>query len=182
MREISLHILDIVQNSIAAGARRVEIKSTADTECDRLTVTVKDDGSGMPYDMIARITDPFVTTRTTRKVGLGLPMLKAAAEMCGGELRIESVEGKGTEVTAEFGLSHIDRMPYGDIVGTIVTIVAANPDRDFRYEHTVDGRTFVLDTADIRKELGDVPINALPVLSWLRGYLEEGIARVGAIS
>jgi len=181
MREISLHILDIVQNSIAAGANRIEIKAEADTKRDWLTVTVKDDGRGIPDDMLERITDPFVTTRTTRKVGLGLPMLKAAAEMCGGGLRIGSVEGKGTEVTAQFGLSHIDRMPYGDIVGTIVTIIAANPDRDFRYEHIVDDRVFVFDTSDIRRELDDVPINALPVLNWIRGYLEEGIARVGAI-
>jgi len=108
-------------------------------------------------------------------------MLKAAAEMCGGGLKIESVEGRGTEVTAEFGLSHIDRMPYGDIVGTIVTLIAANPDIDFRYEHTFDGRTFVLDTADVRRELGDVPINSLPVLGWLRDYLTGGVASVGVI-
>ncbi len=181
MRELSLHILDIVQNSIAAGASRIEVTARADTKNNELVISVKDNGRGMPPEMVEMVRSPFCTTRTTRKVGLGIPMLSAAAEMCGGCVQISSVLGKGTEITANFVLSHIDRMPYGDITETMLSLIAANPDISIRYEQTADGKSFYLDTAEVQRELGDVPVQAPPVLSWLRDYLNQGIAQVGAI-
>lgn len=181
MRELSLHILDIVQNSIAAEAKRIELTVTSDSELDLLNIRIKDNGRGMPPEMIEKIRSPFCTTRTTRKVGLGIPMLSAAAEMCEGGVKIDSQLGKGTEIEANFRLSHIDRMPFGDITGTILAIIAANPDVSVRYEQIVDGNRFYLDTEDVRRELGDVPIQAAPVLGWLKDYMNQGIEQIGAI-
>ncbi len=181
MREISLHILDIVQNSIVAGASRIEVVATADTVADQLTVAVKDNGRGMSPDMVEQIRSPFCTTRTTRNVGLGIPMLSAAAEMCEGAVSIVSNQGSGTKICATFRLSHIDRMPYGNITETMISLIVANPEIDIRYEQTVNGNTFCLNTADVRRELGEVPIQTPPVISWLRDYLGEGIAAVGII-
>ncbi|HOK53383.1 MAG TPA: ATP-binding protein [Armatimonadota bacterium] len=181
MREISLHILDIVQNSIAAGATRVVIGAEADNNRDLLHIYIKDNGRGMSPEMIEKVRSPFCTTRTTRKVGLGIPMLVAASEMCEGGVQIRSEPGKGTEIEATFRLSHIDRMPFGDIISTIISLVAANPELDIRYEQTVNGELFCLDMADVRRELGDVPIQSPPVLGWLKDYLNEGIGQIGTI-
>lgn len=182
MRELSLHILDIVQNSIAAEASRVDVSVTADTDDDKLTIRITDNGKGMDPDFAARITDPFVTTRRTRKVGLGIPMLMAAAELCGGTVSVQSELGKGTSTEAVFGLSHIDRAPMGDIVTTIVTVIAANPEIRLVYEHKVDRREFVLDTEEVRQQLDDVPINDPMVVQWLREHMMEGISTVGAVA
>lgn len=183
MRELSLHILDIVQNSIVANATKVEIKVAADNAKDLLSVDIKDNGKGMSPEMVEMVRSPFCTTRTTRKVGLGIPMLAAAAEMCEGCVELDSKLGVGTEIGATFKLSHIDRMPLGDITSTMMTLIVANPDIDMCYEHVVNGKSFKLNMADVRKELGDdVPIQSPPVMNWLRDYLNEGIAQVGVIS
>jgi hypothetical protein len=181
MREISLHILDIVQNSIGAGAGRIEVLVTADRVSDSLTVRITDDGRGMTSEMVSSVLSPFVTTRTTRRVGLGLPMLAAAAEMCDGDVCVSSALGKGTTVDATFKLSHIDRAPFGDITSTVIDIIAANPGISFRFEEFVDGRSFFLDTNDVQRELGDAPIQAPPVISWLKDYMNEGLALLGGI-
>jgi hypothetical protein len=181
MREISLHILDIVQNSVAAGAARIEIVVTADSSKDTLSILIKDNGKGMSPEILADVFDPFTTTRTTRKVGLGLPMLAAAAELCDGGVNISSVPGKGTEVDACFKLSHIDRAPFGDIESTIINLIAANPNIYFRYEQIVDGKSFFLDMAEVQRELGEVPVNTVPVINWLKGYFNQGIAQIGQI-
>ncbi|MEN6372739.1 MAG: ATP-binding protein [Armatimonadota bacterium] len=181
MRELSLHILDIVQNSIAAEAKRIELTVTADGKQDLLNIRIKDNGRGMTPEMVEKIRSPFCTTRTTRKVGLGIPMLSAAAEMCEGGVKIISEPGKGTEVDALFKLSHIDRMPFGDITSTMLTLIAANPGISMRYEQAVDGKSFHLDTDEVRRELGDVPIEAAPVLGWIKDYMNQGIAQTGAI-
>lgn len=182
MREISLHILDIVQNSIRAGASRIAITVEASEASDVLTVRVQDDGCGMSVDFVAKLTDPFVTTRTTRKVGLGIPMLAAAAELAGGSLSIDSEVGRGTTVEASFGLNHIDRPPFGDIVGTLVSLLVANPDASFRYDHVFNGEHFVLDTEDMKGYLGEVPVGNPLVVGWLREYIEAGISGVGQIT
>jgi hypothetical protein len=182
MREISLHILDILQNSIAVGASRIEVVAEADHKKDLLEVTITDNGRGMPAEMVEAVMSPFVTTRSTRRVGLGLPMLKAAAEACEGRVKLTSTVGVGTEVSATFRLSHIDRAPFGDIWSTMLSVIVANPETDFRYEQVVDGKSFYLDMADVRRELGDVPIQSAPVIKWLRGYFAEGVALVGMIS
>lgn len=173
MREISLHILDLAQNSIAADARNIEITIDADTAADTLIVAVSDDGKGIPAELLARVRDPFATTRTTRRVGLGIPMMEEAARACGGQLSIKSQRGKGTAIKATFRLSHVDRAPLGDIASTLVALVAANPDIRLRYVHRMDGKEFVLDTDQVRAQVSDVPINEGPVLKWLAEYVRE---------
>ena len=179
MLEISLHILDIVENSTRAGARNVAIEITEDDERDRLTVEVRDDGTGMDRETIQKALDPFYTTKTVRRVGLGLPLLSEAAERAGGSFEIESQEGEGTTVRAEFGYSHLDRQPLGNITGTIITLIAGNPEVNFIYRHTKNGKVFTLDSSEIKQELDGVPINHTDVLSFLRGRIEEGLEEIG---
>lgn len=173
MPEISLNILDVVQNSIRANAKKVEIMVSVKNDSDTLSVIIKDDGCGMSEEQLKRVTDPFFTTRTTRKVGLGISFYKFAAESTGGSFSIESKLQKGTVVTAVFGLSHIDRMPLGDINFTIYTLITLNPDIDFYYIYEVDLRKFVLDTCEFRELLGDVPLNSPEVSAYIRDYLNE---------
>lgn len=175
MRELSLHLLDLVRNSIEAGAQTLDIAVAEEPDRDRLTLTVGDDGRGMDAELAARVLDPFATTRTTRRVGLGLPLLAAAAERSNGGLSLVSTPGKGTTVRAEFQLSHIDRAPLGDIAATLVTVIAAQPTLDITYKHSVGGRSFLLATADLRSRLGDVPLSDPEVVAWLRDYLSESI-------
>ena len=138
-----------------------------------LTLRVEDDGRGMDADTLQRVRDPFYTTRTTRKVGMGIPLFRMAAEMTGGSLDIVSEPGKGTAVTASFSLSHIDRMPLGDMAGTVTALIRLNPGVDFVYRHTVDGRSFEMDTRELRAQLGDVPLSEPDVMEWIDGYLRE---------
>lgn len=173
MRELSMHILDLAQNSIAAGASSIEIEVAADVAADTLTISITDNGHGMQPDLLANVTDPFTTTRTTRKVGLGIPMMAEAARACEGNLKVHSEQGGGTRVTAEFRLLHIDRAPLGDMASTLVALIAANPDVAVRYTHRADGEKFVLDTNEIKKQLDGVPINEGPVLKWLGAYVES---------
>ena len=173
MTEISLNILDVAENSTRAGASLVTITVSADTAADRLTVIIDDDGCGMTEEQVAHVTDPFFTTRTTRKVGLGVPFFKYAAESTGGSFTIQSEPGVGTTVTAVFVLSHIDRMPLGDISSTIHTLVVYHPDTDFRYIYEYDGKSFTLDTREFREILGDVPFDTPEISSYIMEYLTE---------
>lgn len=173
MTEISLNILDVAENSTRAGASLVTITVSADTAADRLTVSIDDDGCGMTEEQVAHVTDPFFTTRTTRKVGLGVPFFKYAAESTGGSFTIQSQPGVGTTVTAVFVLSHIDRMPLGDISSTIHTLVVYHPDTDFRYIYEYDGKSFTLDTREFREILGDVPFDTPEISSYIMEYLTE---------
>ncbi|MFQ3549197.1 MAG: ATP-binding protein [Armatimonadota bacterium] len=174
MRELSMHILDLAQNSLVAGADMIEIEVIADTTKDSLKLFIKDNGKGMDEEFLAKVIDPFTTTRRTRRVGLGIPMLLQAAQSCDGSFHIDSKPGEGTQLCAEFVLSHIDRAPLGDISATIITLIAPNPDVNFRYVQKKDDKEFVLDTAYIKKELGDVPINEPSILSWISDYVKEG--------
>ena len=173
MRELSLNILDIAQNSLSAGAGLVTLTVDEDSGADSLTLRVEDDGRGMDADTLQRVRDPFYTTRTTRKVGMGIPLFRMAAEMTGGSLDIVSEPGKGTAVTASFSLSHIDRMPLGDMAGTVTALIRLNPGVDFVYRHTVDGRSFEMDTRELRAQLGDVPLSEPDVRDWIDGSLRE---------
>ena len=173
MRELSLNILDIAQNSLSAGAGLVTLTVDEDSGADSLTLRVEDDGRGMDADTLQRVRDPFYTTRTTRKVGMGIPLFRMAAEMTGGSLDIVSEPGKGTAVTASFSLSHIDRMPLGDMAGTVTALIRLNPGVDFVYRHTVDGRSFEMDTRELRAQRGDVPLSEPDVMEWIDGYLRE---------
>ena len=181
MRELALHVLDILQNTVEAGATRVTLTIHEDVPADRLTITVADNGRGMDAETVARVTNPFYTTRTTRHVGLGLPLYAMAAEQAGGRLHITSEPGIGTTVRAEFQLSHPDRQPLGDMAGTLLAFLLSERTPELRYEHRLrqdpapgDDRTFEFDTADIRAELGDVPFSHPAVVQWLAEFLEEG--------
>ncbi|MDD5718146.1 MAG: ATP-binding protein [Candidatus Krumholzibacteria bacterium] len=171
MEDLSLHLLDIVENCTTAGASLVEIRITEDAANDRLEIRIKDNGRGMDAALAATATNPFVTTRTTRRVGLGLPLLKMAAEEAGGALTIESTPGVGTEVTASFQDSHIDRKPLGDIAGTLVALILGHPEIDFSYTHVRGGETIELDTRELKEQLGTVPIGTPAVLNMIRTHL-----------
>ncbi|MGC8879739.1 MAG: ATP-binding protein [Anaerolineae bacterium] len=178
MREIALHVLDIVENSVAAGATRVDITVCESSSDDTLTIVVQDNGKGMDQDLLDHVSDPFVTTRTTRKVGLGIPLLKAAAEACNGYLRIDSTPGKGTRLEVQFQRSHIDRMPLGDLAGTVLTLLIAFPQVRWVFRYVVDGHEFCFDSEPIVKELDGVPLTEPAILSFVKHLLHEGIARV----
>ena len=174
MREISLHILDVLQNSLEAGASKVTLTIEEDLRADRLTITVTDNGRGMDADTVTKVLDPFFTTRTTRHVGLGLPLFAAAARRCNGDLMVESEPGKGTTVRATFQHSHIDRAPLGDIRNTILSFLLAARPVDLHYIHRVNDRQFEFDTADLRAELGNVPLSYPAVRDWLSEFIAEG--------
>lgn len=172
MPEISLNILDIAENSVRAGASLIEITVSVQPDSDTLTVVIKDNGCGMTEDQIERVQDPFYTTRTTRKVGLGVPFFKQAAESTNGYFQIDSETGKGTVVKAVFGLSHIDRMPLGDISSTIKTLIVFNQMIDFIYTYEYGEKRFILDTREMREVLGDNISFAEPeVSSFIEDYL-----------
>lgn len=178
--ELSKHILDIAENSIRAGCRTVMITVIEDMKADTLTLEISDDGKGMSDDELKRALDPFYTTKKVRRVGLGLPMLKLAAELAGGSFRLDSQEGRGTTVNVTFGHSHIDRQPLGDMGLTIISLIVGGPRVDFVYTHRKNGREYRLDTRNIRCELGDVPIEHVEVLSLIRGDIEQGTRDLGA--
>ena len=180
MRELSLHLLDIVENSIAAHARTVEIAIREDNRLDRLYLSVRDDGSGMDEATTAAVVDPFVTSRTTRKVGLGIPLLKAAAEACDGALQLHSMVGKGTVLVVEFQLSHIDRMPLGDIASTMLNLVIAKPDVHFIFRYQVDDRAYVFDDCPVKQVLDGIPLSDPMIITYLREELEYGIQALQA--
>lgn len=173
MPEISLNVLDVAENSIRAEASLVEILVTIGPEKNLLEIQIIDDGKGMTEEQMAKVTDPFFTTRTTRKVGLGIPFFKLAAEATGGSFQIESEVGKGTKVTTIFKLDHIDRMPLGDINSTIHTLVVYNPQTDFLYRYTYGQESFELDTRQMKEILGGVPLDAPEVSAYIKEYLDE---------
>lgn len=177
MQELSLNILDIAENSVKAGASLITVAVCYRPAADRLTVTISDDGCGMDAETVRKVTDPFYTTRTTRQVGMGLPLWKMAAEMTGGTMTVESAPGVGTTVTAVFGLSHIDRLPLGDLPQTMATLIGGSPEKDFRLEFEYDGVRFAADTREYRAVLGEEISLAEPeVLAFITGQVAEGIA------
>jgi len=179
MKELSLHILDIGQNSVSAGAALIEILVTEDTVKDVLGITIRDNGCGMDAETVQKVVDPFYTSRTTRKVGLGIPMFKANAEQCEGCFDLESEPGVGTTLKAVFKRSHIDRVPLGNMADTIMAMVMASPDGDLVYRHSLDGHAFAMDTREMREALGEVSLGEIEVLFWIKGYVEEGLTEIG---
>ena len=171
MKELSLHILDIVQNSIKAEAKNITVEIVESAADDKLTITVIDDGCGMSEEFLANVRDPFTTTRTTRKTGMGISLFEAAAQQTGGGLDITSKQGVGTTLTVWFVLSSIDRAPLGDMAGTMETIIGGAPDIDYIYRHVTDKGEFELNTKELRQMLGDVPLNVPDILSWINGYI-----------
>ena len=178
MQELSLNVLDVAENSVRADASLVEITLEEDTAAGWLTIVIRDNGRGMTPEQVQTVIDPFYTTRTTRKVGLGVPFFRMAAQLSGGDLTIQSRVGEGTAVTATFGLTSIDRMPLGDINGTIATLVQCNPGIDWLYTRRKDGREMVMDTRQFREVLEDMPLDSPEVLGFLRDYLAENTAEL----
>lgn len=173
MPEISLHILDVAENSVRAGASLVKIEVLADTARNTLSITIADNGCGMSGEQLAKVSDPFFTTRSTRRVGLGIPFFKQAAEGTGGSFSIRSKEGAGTVTEAVFVLDSIDRMPLGDMTATIHTLVTCHEEMDFYYRYARDGREFTLDTREMKEILGNVPLSSPEVSGFLKEYLDE---------
>ncbi len=178
MKELSLNILDISQNSVKASATKIDIVLTESAKDDLITIKIIDNGSGMSPELLSSVIDPFVTTRTTRKVGLGIPLLRQLTIDTQGEFDITSRLGEGTSVFASFKLSHLDRPPIGDMPSTIVTIISSNPDIRYVYTHKTDVGEFVLDTDEIKETLDGIPISEPEILVWLGGYLTENLNNI----
>ena len=168
-----MNVLDIAQNSVDAGASLIQISLCIATAPKRMTLTIADNGRGMPAEFAARVTDPFCTSRTSRKVGLGLPFLKMAAELTGGSLSLESEPGKGTRVCAAFTLGHIDLAPLGDMSSTVSGLIQCNPTLDFVYTVEADGERFCADTRQLREVLEGVSLAKPEIALWVRDYLHE---------
>ncbi len=178
MRELSLYILDIVQNSIVAQATWVEIIIEENLEKDYLRISIQDNGQGMEQEQIDKALDPFYTSRTNRRVGLGLPLYQAHALECGGDFSLTSQVDQGTTVLASFQHSHIDRVPLGDMGATMVTIIAGNKNLHLRYKHIFNGQEFLFDTEEIRGNLDGVPLDNPLVLDWIKCYLQENLSKL----
>ena len=175
MKELSLNILDVAKNSVRAGATRIEISVSTDAD-GWLTLKIIDNGCGMDAETLKNVTDPFYTTRTTRKVGLGLPLLKLAAEQTGGSLCLTSNTEKGssgTVLSAVFDTKSIDCMPMGDIVSTVCILIAGSPEIDFEFTDTAPDRSVLLKTSELREVLGNISLAEPEVQIWLKEYLTE---------
>ncbi len=178
MRELALHILDIAENSIAAGASQVAISISKDTRDDELIITVKDNGQGMDDELIAKVMDPFITSRTTRKVGLGIPLLKQAANACNGELTIESQLGKGTLLTAKFQESHIDRMPIGNLTDTLLTLLLGTPEVNWVLDYQINDEVFHFDDTEVKEVLDGMSLTDYRVIEYLTNTIQNGINNI----
>lgn len=176
MKDLSLHLLDIAQNSIKAAATQIIIS----LECidGKLVFTITDNGCGMGPEILATVTDPFTTTRTTRKVGMGLPLLKLSAEMTGGSLDVISEKGKGTTVRAEFIIDSIDRIPTGDLDETIKILIQANPELDFEIRFRNEMREYDLKTSEIKKMLKGLSICNPEIIRWIGESIQDGMKEV----
>ena len=180
MKELSLNILDIAKNSVKAGADRIEILLTETPTL--LTIEIRDNGCGMAPEFLASVADPFTTTRTTRKVGLGIPFFKLASEQTGGAFSIASRDAAahpadhGTEICATFCKDHLDYTPLGDVVSSVITLIQADPDIRWIFTHTQPGGEVRLDTAELKEALGDVPLSYPEVIAWIADYLREQYA------
>ncbi len=175
MKELSLHILDIANNSVTANADFIEIVIEEDLPLNKLIITISDNGKGMDSKLLAQVRDPFTTSRKTRQVGLGIPLFENAALICGGSFDIKSAPDSGTTVTAAFEHNHIDRQPLGDIVSTLITLIASNPELDFAYKHFKNEKSTEIDTRSIKQLLREVPINTPEVTLWLRDYIKDAL-------
>ena len=173
MRELSLNVLDIAQNSVSAKASLIEIELKEDTKNHSLLIGIYDNGKGMTPEQVENVRDPFFTTRTTRKVGMGIPLFKFAAEMTGGNLEIESEVGVGTRVRAYFKTDHLDFTPVGDMTSTMISLITMNLHIDFIYRYSIDGKEFAVDTRQLKEILGDVPLNEPSIAMWITQYINE---------
>ena len=175
MKELALHILDIAQNSITAGASYIEINVVEDESANKFIISVVDNGRGMSEEMVKEVTDPYVTSRTTRKVGMGIPLLKHTAEQSGGQLHISSKMGQGTMLEATLEYNHIDRPELGDLAGVVTILAGGNPNIRFQYNHIKNDKQFSIDTDDINQTLEGIPINEPEVLKFIKEMIRESL-------
>lgn len=175
MKELALYILDLSQNSIRAGAKNIFIEINIDTSKDMLKISIEDDGRGMNEKFLKKVTDPFITTRKERKVGLGIPLFKELVQLCGGNFEIFSEEGKGTKIIGTFKLSSIDLIPIGDMASTIVSLILSAPEIDIVYKYSKDDYEFFLDTKELREVLKEVSLNDIEVLNWIKKYVKDNM-------
>ena len=178
MKDLSMHIMDILQNSTRAGASEVTLEVLEDVAADTLTIRFIDNGCGMDAETVQKVINPFFTTRTTRKVGLGLPLLKQNTEQTGGSLDIQSEKGKGTTVTAVFGRTHLDRPPMGDLAGTVVLTASAYPDIRFIFHYHNGETDYVFDTVEVNEALDGISIQEPEVIQYLKEMIQENIGNV----
>jgi len=178
LREISLHILDIMQNSTAAQARVIKVVITVESGKSMLRIVIEDDGCGMDSKVLAKVTDPFTTGRTTRRVGLGIPLFKASAEQSGGDFAISSQKDVGTVVRARYEINSIDRPPIGDLPGVIADMAAGYPTVEIHLQLENGDRQFVFNSREVKQVLGDVPLSEFEVIVWLREYISEGLKEI----
>jgi anti-sigma regulatory factor (Ser/Thr protein kinase) len=183
MKDLSLHILDIVENAIEAGARKVRIFVEENVKKNILFIKIEDDGIGMDKKTATEVLDPFFTTKRSKNVGLGLPMLAQSAREAEGDLRIESEKGKGTTIIAEFKYDHIDRRPLGNLVDTLLAIIATTGQEvEIFYEHKKNDKSFAFDTIDIRKGLNGIPLNNARILNYIRKSMIQGLKDIGTLT
>jgi hypothetical protein len=180
MQDLSLHILDVAENGVNAGADLISITVEENRSDDRLAITIEDNGRGMAPEFLAQVLDPFVTTRTTRKVGLGLSLFQQAAREAEGDLKVDSTPGQGTKVSVFMSHSHIDRKPVGNMADTLLALIEGNPTVDFVYTHKNDGREYILDTREIRSELEEIPINNPQVIGLIRDNILSGLREIAS--
>jgi anti-sigma regulatory factor (Ser/Thr protein kinase) len=179
LEDLSLHILDIVENAIAAKAKKIDISIKEEPEEDRLIIEIKDDGMGMDQEVSQKAMDPFFTTRTSRRVGLGLSLMAQAAQEVGGGLRIESKLGKGTKVIATFQYHHIDRKPLGSMMETIAMLLIGNPKLDISYTHQKGGKSYIFNSQVLKERFKDRSLIDPEVIQWLKKHLKEGLSQIG---
>ena len=179
MEDLSLHILDIVENAISAKAKIIEILVMEEPGEDRLTIEIRDDGIGMDEEVSQKAVDPFFTTRSSRKVGLGLSLMAQAAQEAGGSLRIESTLGKGTRVIATFQYHHIDRKPLGSMVETMMTLLLGNPELEIFYTHQKEGKSYVLSSSWLKNRFKDRSLIDPEIIQWVKTHLKEGLEQIG---
>lgn len=179
MKTLALNILDIVQNSIRAEATEISIEIEESKTDDLFVMTIGDNGNGIPKNILENITNPFVTTRTTRKIGLGLSLLKYHADLTGGSLKIDSVEGKGTKITASFSFSHIDRQPLGDIAGVVVLLLTCDPETDIRYKHRTNAGEYFFSSKETKEYLEIETLNDNSLLQEIKGMINENLKEIG---
>lgn len=175
MNDLSLHILDIMQNCISAEASSISLLICLDEDADALKISIADNGKGMTREQLDRVEDPFFTLRTTRKVGLGIPLFKQAAVQSEGGLTVESEVGVGTTVTATFVYTHIDRPPLGNVANTFVLMVSSNPDIRFELQYINNGNAFIFDSFEVKEVLGDMSLQDTGVIKMLTEMVEEHI-------
>lgn len=178
MQELSMNVLDIVQNSISAKAKLISICVNVQMNKNLMCISIDDNGIGMDEEKLSQVVNPFYTTRTTRSVGLGVPFFKMSATMTGGDFEIKSTANVGTFIKATYVLDHIDLMPLGDMTSTMITLISLNPRIDFLYRYIYNKKEFILDTREIKNELEDIEINRPEVISFIKEFIEENTNQI----